>query len=99
MNAWQLAVGAGVFLVVLGLGGMLLRRSIIVVIMSGTLAVLGVVLALASLASARGDARGIAVALLLLVIAAAWALVGTATALATYRRRGTANIDELRELR
>lgn len=99
MNACQLTVGAGVGLVVLGIGGMLLRRSIVVVVMSGTVAVLGAVTALAALATARGDERGIAAALLLLVLAAAWALVGTATALATYRRRGTANIDELRELR
>ena len=99
MNAFELAVAAGVALVVLGIGGMLLRRSIVVVVMSGTLAVLGASLALIASATARGDAQGIAAALLLIVLAAAWALVSTAAALATYRRRGTENIDELRELR
>lgn len=99
MNAFELAVGAGVGLLVLGIGGMLLRRSIVVVVMSGTVAVLGASLSLIAHATARGDPRGIAAALLLLVLAAAWALVGTAAALATYRRRGTENIDELRELR
>jgi NADH-quinone oxidoreductase subunit K len=96
---FQLAVVAGVGLVMLGLGGMLLRRSILVVVMSGALAVLGALLALVALAVARGDGRGITAALLLLLFAAAWSIAGVAVALATYRRRGTENIDELRELR
>ncbi|HEY4222187.1 MAG TPA: NADH-quinone oxidoreductase subunit K [Myxococcota bacterium] len=95
----QLGVAAGMALVVLGLGGMMLRRSILVVVMGGALAILGASLALVVLATARGDARGVAAALLLVLLAAAWSLAGAATALATYRRRGTENLDELRELR
>ena len=40
-----------------------------------------------------------ATALCLLLLAGAWSIAGAATALATFRRRGTENIDELRELR
>jgi NADH-quinone oxidoreductase subunit K len=96
---FQMAVGAGIGLVVLGLGGMMLRRSILVVIMSGAISVLGAALAWVSLAASRADARAVALALLLLLLAAAWSIAGAAAALTTYRRRGTENIDELRELR
>lgn len=99
LDALELAVAGGMALVVLGIGGMLLRRSIVVVVMSGAVAALGATLTLASISTARGDAKGVALSLLLLVLAAAWSLVGCAAALATYRRRGTENLDELRELR
>lgn len=97
--ALQLSVGAGIAMLVLGLGSMVLRRSILVVVMGGVLALLGATLTLGALAGARGDARAAAVALLLLVLAAAWAVAGAAVAMAAYRRRGTENLDELRELR
>lgn len=97
--ALQLAVGAGVGLVVIGLSGMILRRSILVVAMSCAVAVLGSVLVLVTLASARGDPRGVATALAMLALAAAWTLAAAGASLATYRRRGTENLDELRELR
>lgn len=99
MSAIEIAVGGGMALVVLGIGGMLLRRSIVVVIMSGAVATLGASLTLAAFSTAKGDAKGVAISLLLLALCAAWSLVGAAAALATYRRRGTENLDELRELR
>ena len=96
---WQLAVAVGAAIVVLGLGAMVLRRSILVVVMGGVLSLLGATLTLGAFAAARGDARAAAAALLLLVLAAAWSIAGGAIALAAYRRRGTENLDELRELR
>lgn len=96
---FQLGVVAGIGLVVLGLGGMLLRRSIVVVVMSCAVSVLGATLCFVSLASAQASARGVATGLLLLLLSAAWSIAGVAAALASYRRRGTENIDELRELR
>ncbi|MBI1946823.1 MAG: NADH-quinone oxidoreductase subunit K [Deltaproteobacteria bacterium] len=95
----ELAVGAGVLLVVLGLGAMLLRRSILIVVMGGVLALLGAALTLGTLAAARGDAVAAAAALLFVVLASAWSVAGAAVALTSYRRRGTENLDELRELR
>ncbi len=95
----QLAVGAGAAVLVLGVGAMLLRRSILVVVMGGVLALLGVALTLGALGAARGDAVAVATAILFVVLAVAWAVAGAAVALTTYRRRGTENLDELRELR
>lgn len=97
--AVQLAVGAGTAMLVLGLGAMVLRRSILVVVMGGVLALLGATLTLGALAAARGDARAAAASLLLLVLAAGWSVAGAAVALTAYRRRGTESLDELRELR
>lgn len=99
LTGLQLATAAGTGLVVLGLGGMLLRRSVLVVVMSGAVALLGASVVLVALAVARSDPRGVAAGLLFLVLGAAWSLAGAAAALAAYRRRGTENIDELMELR
>lgn len=97
--ALELAVIAGVTMVVMGLGGMLLRRSLLVVVMNGALSVLGAALVLVALAVQRGDAVGLGAAMLLVLFASSWSIAGAAVALTTYRRRGTENIDELRELR
>lgn len=99
LGALHVAVIAGTAFVVLGFGGMLLRRSILVVVMSGTLSMLGVALVLVALAVARRDAVGLGAAMLLVLLSASWALAGASVALTTYRRRGTESIDELRELR
>jgi NADH-quinone oxidoreductase subunit K len=98
-TALQVAIAAAAGLIGLGLAAMLLRRSILVVVMGGTVSMIGVSLALAVLAAARGDPRGVGAAVLMLVLAATWSVAGSAAALATYRRRGTENLDELRELR
>ncbi len=96
---FTVGVGAGVALVVIGFGGILLRRSVLVVVMSGAVSMLGAALTLVLLSASRGDARGVAVSMFIVLLAAVWSLAGAAVALATYRRRGTENLDELRELR
>ena len=90
---------AGLALFVLGIAGMLVRRSILVVLLSFELCVWGAALTLVVFALGRGDPRGLAWATVFLVLGAAWAIVGAAAAIAAFRRRGTANLDELRELR
>src|SRR5262245_40806105 len=90
---------AGQALFVLGIAGMLVRRSLLVVIMSFQLCVWGAVLALVVFAAGRGDPRGYAWALVFVALGASWAILGAAAALAAFRRRGTPNLDELRELR
>ena len=89
----------GFALFVTGVAGMLLRRSVLVVLMSFELCVWGAAVTLLAFALGRGDARGAAFAVVFLVLGAAWAVAGAAIAIATFRRRGTANLDELRELR
>ncbi len=90
---------AALALFTIGLAGLMSRRSLLVALMSIELCVLGAVVAFAVFATARGDAKGAAYAIVVLVLGAALALVGTAVAIACFRRRATENLDELRELR
>lgn len=92
-----LALAALLF--VFGLAGALLRRSLLVVLLSIELSVLGAALAFVAFALARGDAAGLAKAALLLFFGVSQAALGAAAALAVFRRRATVNLDELRELR
>ena len=100
MNASPLSVAllGALALAVLGIAGMLLRRSLLVVVMCGALAQLGAALALIALGATENQPRPVAAGLILLLIAAAWSLAGSAVALATYRRRGSENVDEMQEL-
>ena len=93
------ALAAGLAFFVVGLGGAATRRSLLVVLMSTELCVLGAAIVFAAYGAARGDPRGAAYAVVVLVLGAVLALVGAATAIAVYRRRATVNLDELRELR
>jgi NADH-quinone oxidoreductase subunit K len=86
-------------LVVIGLAGMLLRRSLLVTVMGVELCLLGAALAFSAYAIARGDPVGLAAGVVILLVGAVWAVIGSALALTLFRRRGTVNIDELRELR
>ena len=86
-------------LVVIGLAGMLLRRSLLVTVMGVELCLLGAALAFAAYAIARGDPVGLAASVVILLVGAVWAILGSALALTLFRRRGSVNIDELRELR
>ena len=93
------ALVAALALFFVGLGGMLARRSLLVVWMATELCVLGAAVAFGAFAAARGDPKGAAYAFVVLVLGAVLAVVGTAVAIAVYRRRATVNVDELRELR
>lgn len=86
-------------LFVVGLAGALLRRSLLVTLLSFELCVLGAVLAFVDFAVARGDGAGLAKAAVLLFLGVTHAVLGAAATLAVFRRRATVNLDELRELR
>jgi NADH-quinone oxidoreductase subunit K len=86
-------------LLVVGLTGALVRRSLLVSLLCTELALLGGVTAFFAFALPAEDPGGIARAAVLLFLCAAHALLGAAVAIAVYRRRGTLNLDELRELR
>ena len=57
-----------------------------------------IALALIALGATEHQPRPVAAGLILLLIAAAWSLAGSAVALDTYRRRGSENVDEMQEL-
>jgi NADH:ubiquinone oxidoreductase subunit K len=98
VSAFHATFLAAVGLGVMGLYACVARRSFLVVVMGAVTSALGGVLALLAVAAARGDARGVAAALVFLLFVGALVVAAVATALATYRRRGTENLDELTEL-
>lgn len=88
----------GTALFVLGLGGALVRRSLLVTLLAFELAAMGAVVVLVGFALPAGDPDALARAVVLLFVAVAHAVLGAAVAIAIFRRRGTLNLDELREL-
>ena len=92
-SAHFLALSAALFL--LGIAGVLLRRNILVVLMSIELMLNGANLALVTFGRIQGDAHGIALAFIVVAIAAAEAAVGLAIVVAIFRRRQTTNVDDL----
>jgi NADH:ubiquinone oxidoreductase subunit K len=99
MNDSDVTLATSLVVMLIGFLGMAMRRSLLVVVMAGALSGLGGALALLVLGSGRGDAQGIAAAVVLLVAVAAWASMGAAVALTAWRRRGAQTVDDLTELR
>ena len=96
MNSILLVVGLVFFC--LGLCGLILRRTLLIALMGGILASMGTALVFSHFALARQDAEGLARAVLILLLNGCLSVVGAGLAIAIYRRRGTVNLDELREL-
>ncbi len=96
MTSALLLTGTALFIV--GLGGALVRRSLLVALLSLELAGLGAVVVMVGFALPEQDEAGLARASVLLFVAVAHAVLGAAVAIAIFRRRGTLNLDELREL-
>lgn len=94
-----LLIDAAFGLFFIGLAGALTRRSLIVVISALVLSWSGPVLLLAHFARMRQDAQGLAHVVLILLLGVSVVVMSCAVAVAAYRRRGTINLDELRELR
>ena len=92
-----LALSAGLF--VIGAAGILVRRNLLVVLMSLELMLNGANLAFAAFARMRGDGAGHLGVLVGLAIAAAEAAVGLAIILACFRHRGTVDADRFTQLR
>ncbi len=94
---WFLVVSAALFTT--GTVGVLVRRNALVMFMSVELQLNGVNLALVAFSRLHGNLAGQVLTLLALVVAAAEVVVGLAIIVQVYRRRRTANVDELAELR
>jgi NADH-quinone oxidoreductase subunit K len=87
-SGWYMALGAVLF--VIGMAGILLRRNALVMFMSVELMLNAVNLTF--VAAGRE-------LLFVMVVAAAEVVVGLAIIVAVFRRRGTASVDALAELR
>jgi len=86
-------------LFVTGLGGVLLRRNLIFILMSVEIMLNAAGLAFVTAGAKWGQAEGQAMFIFILAMAAAEVSVGLALALAYFRGRGTLDADEASEMR
>jgi NADH:ubiquinone oxidoreductase subunit K len=93
---WYLVVSAMVFCI--GAGGVLVRRSPLVILLCIELMLNAANLALVAFARAHGNQDGQVFALIVMVVAACEVAVGLGLIVAIYRRNIPVDVDELREL-
>ena len=94
---WYVVLSALLFAT--GAGGVLIRRSPVVILLCLELMLNAGNLALLSFSRANGDQDGQVFALIVMVIAACEVVVGLGIIVAAYRRRIPLNVDDLRSLR
>lgn len=83
----------------MGAIGILIRRNALIMFMCIELMLNAVNLTFIAAGAALGDIRGQVAVFFVLVVAAAEVVVGLAIIVAIFRRRATASVDELSELR
>ena len=94
---WYMALAAVLF--VIGTGGILLRRDALVMFMSVELMLNAVNLTFVAAGRQLNVLDGQVAVFFVMVVAAAEVVVGLAIIVAVFRRRQTASVDELSELR
>ena len=94
---WYMALAAGLFTI--GASGLLLRRNALVMFMSIELMLNAINLTFVAAGRELDVLEGQLAVLFVLVVAAAEVTVGLAIIVAVFRRRATASVDELSELR
>ena len=93
---WYLVVSALVFCI--GAGGILVRRSPLVILLCLELMLNAANLALVAFSRAHGNQDGQVFAIIVMVVAACEVAVGLGLIVAIYRRNLPVDVDELREL-
>ena len=88
-----------VILFATGVAGVLLRRNILILLMSVELMLNAANLALLGFARSLGDDTGHGLALFVMTVAAAEAAVGLALVLALFRQKGTLQVDKITSLK
>ena len=96
-DGYFLALSAILFTI--GVAGVLVRRNLIVMLMSIELMLNAVNLAFVAFARARGSVDGQAIVFFVMTVAAAEAAVGLAIMISVFRNRETINADELNLMR
>jgi NADH-quinone oxidoreductase subunit K len=94
---WYLVLSALLFAI--GAGGVLIRRSPVVILLCLELMLNAGNLALVAFSRMLGDQDGQVFALIVMVVAACEVVIGLGLIVAIYRRRLPLNVDELRGLR
>ncbi len=93
---WFLALSALIFAI--GLGGVLTRRSPLVILLCLELMLNAANLALVAFARMHGNGDGQIFALMVMVVAACEVVIGLGLIVAMYRRRLPIDVDEMRSL-
>ena len=93
---WYLVVSALVFTI--GAGGVLVRRSPLVILLCIELMLNAANLAFVAFSRANGNQDGHIMAIIIMVVAACEVAVGLGLIVAIYRRRLPVDVDRLREL-
>jgi len=94
---WYMALAAALFII--GASGLLLRRNALVMFMSVELMLNAVNLTFVSAGRELNVIEGQVSVLFVMVVAAAEVVVGLAIIVAVFRRRSTASVDDLAELK
>ncbi len=94
---WYLVLSALLFSI--GVAGVLIRRSPLVILLCLELMLNGANLALLAFSRSAGNEDGQVFALVVMVVAACEVVIGLGLIVAMYRRRIPLNVDDLRELR
>jgi NADH:ubiquinone oxidoreductase subunit K len=94
---WYVVLSALLFAI--GAGGILIRRSPLVILLCLEVMLNAGNLALVAFSRAHGDQDGQVFALIVMVVAACEVVVGLGLIVAMFRRRLPLNVDELRNLR
>lgn len=94
---WYMTLAAGIFAI--GLLGVMVRRNALVMFMCIELMLNAVNLTFIAAGRALGLIEGQVAVFFILVVAAAEVVVGLAIIVAVFRRRATADVDNLSELR
>jgi NADH-quinone oxidoreductase subunit K len=94
---WYLVLSALLFAI--GAGGVLIRRSPLVILLCLELMLNAGNLALVAFSRAVGNGEGQVFALIVMVVAACEVVVGLGLIVAVFRRRLPLNVDEMRGLR
>jgi NADH:ubiquinone oxidoreductase subunit K len=94
---WYVVLSALLFAI--GAGGVLIRRSPLVILLCLELMLNASNLALVAFSRAHGNEEGQVFALIVMVVAACEVVVGLGLIVAMFRRRLPLNVDEMRDLR
>jgi NADH-quinone oxidoreductase subunit K len=94
---WYLVLAAALFSI--GVGGVLIRRNTLVMFMSIELMLNSVNLTFVALSKDLGLIEGQVAALFVMVVAAAEVTIGLAIIVSIFRKRSSANVDELAEMK
>jgi len=86
------------FLFFIGLAGVLVRRNVLVILMSVELMLNAANLALLGFSRNLAEGTGQVLAIFVMTVAAAEAAVGLGLVLAMFRHRGTVDVDRMRGL-